>query len=476
MIKRIIHFFSSLKLTIFTLILLAFTSIIGTLIQQRQNPLLYIQRFGEPLYQILKFLGFFDLYHSWWFIALLTILAFNLLFCSIRRFPRDWKILVTPKIKLTEPELQAFTSKDKFSIDNTSIDQTLNNVLTAMKAGGFPCKGKVEDEKGWYLFSEKGKYGRLAFYITHLSIILIFLGAIIGAARGFKGFVNIPEGEKIDSIITSSQDGKSTSKKLGFEVECTKFEIIYYTDEEGNPTFRPKDYKSWLSIHEQGKEVFAKEIEVNHPLVYNGIYFYQSSYGDIPQLTITVKTSEGDLIDNFEVGENEPFHFLDKNNQKIAVRVLRYLPDFVMNQNGQYATRSNVPNNPAALLQISRSNNQIERTWIFQRIPNFPHSKATDYKYFFTSISSKKKYTGLQVAWDPGVPVVWAGCIILILGIVIMFSVPHHRLWVIITNAKGQKHQIINVIGSTNKNKPSFQMNFLKFITAFKSNLADTKR
>ncbi len=474
MIKRIIHFFSSLKLTIFTLILLAFTSIIGTVIQQRQNPLLYIQRFGEPLYQIFKFLGFFDVYHSWWFMGLLLILALNLLFCSIRRFPRDWKILVTQKIKLSETELQAFTSKEKITIENSTVDQTLKNVLNAMKKGGFPCKEKVKDEKGWYLFSEKGKYGRLAFYITHLSIILIFLGAIIGAAKGFKGFVNITEGEKIDSIITTSQDGKSISKKLGFEVECKKFEITYYTDEEGNPTYRPKDYKSLLSIYEQGKEEYTKEIEVNHPLVYKGIYFYQSSYGDIPTLAITVQTSEGDLVDHFKVGEKESFHFLDKNDQKIAVQVLRYLPDFIMDQNRQYATRSNIPNNPAALLQIRRSNNQTERTWVFQRIPNFPHSKSTDYKFTLTSINAKKKYTGLQVAWDPGVPVVWAGCIILILGIIIIFSVPHHRLWVTITN--GGKYQTINIIGSTNKNKPSFQTIFLKFITAFKSSLADTKK
>ena len=474
MTKKIIHFFSSLKLTIFILIILAFTSIIGTVIQQRQNPLLYIQRFGEPLYQILKFLGFFDLYHSWWFISILTILALNLLFCSMRRFPRDWKIMVTPKIKLTETELQSFTSKEKIIIDNSPADQTLEKVLTSMKNVGFPCKEKLKDEKGWYIFSEKGKYGRLAFYMMHLSIILIFLGAIIGAAKGFKGFVNIPEGEKIDSIIMTSQDGRNISKNLGFEVECNKFEITYYTDDEGNITSRPKDYKSLLFIYEQGEKVLAKEIEVNDPLIYKGIYFYQSSYGEIPKLTITVQTMEGGLVDHFEVGENESFYYLDKNNQRIGVRLLRYLPDFTMNQNGQYATRSNIPNNPAALLAISRGNGQTTQAWVFQRFPDFPHQKATEYKYSLTSIDAKKKYTGLQVAWDPGVPLVWAGCIILIVGIVIIFSVPHHRLWITITN--GEKSQTINIIGSTNKNKPSFQMAFLKFITAFKSNLADRKK
>jgi len=41
----------------------------------------------------------------------------------------------------------------------------------------------------------------------------------------------------------------------------------------------PKDYKSKLTVLENGKEVLTKTIEVNDPLFYKGIRFYQSSYG-----------------------------------------------------------------------------------------------------------------------------------------------------------------------------------------------------
>jgi len=476
MIKKITKFLSSLKLTIGLLIILALTSIVGTVIQQQQNPAIYVQQYGKSLYQIFKALGFFNLYHSWWFMSLLALLTLNLLVCSLKRLPRDLSLILAPKVKLTEAELKSFSSQEKFVTCNHSLDQTLEMVLANLKKSGFGCRHKEKDEKGWHLFSEKGKFSRLAFHITHLSIILIFAGAILGAVKGYSGFMNIVEGQKGNSIVL--QSGGHDSKQLDFEVECKKFEVTYYTDESGNITGRPKDYKSLLAIHDHGKEVVAKEIEVNDPLSYQGIYFYQSSFGEVSQLTITVKTIEGELVGNFPVEEGGSFHFSDKNNQETTVRLLRYFPDFAMDQSRQAFSRSNVPNNPACFLEIVPANGQPVQTWIFQNF-DFPHAGKTEHKYSLTSTNHGKKFTGLQVVWDPGVPLVWTGCIILVFGIIIIFSVPHYRVWVTISeqdadqrSGKGkEKCQQVIVAGNTNKNKPSFQNTFSKIITIFKSNL-----
>ena len=42
----------------------------------------------------------------------------------------------------------------------------------------------------------------------------------------------------------------------------------------------------------------------------------------------------------------------------------------------------------------------------------------------------EKEYTGLQVAKDPGVWVVWIGCALLILGLIVSFFFSHQRVWV----------------------------------------------
>jgi cytochrome c biogenesis protein len=83
-------FFRSLKLTIFLFILLALLSIIGTLITQNATREDYIQRYGDSLYEVLDFFSLFDMYHSWWFSAILLFLVINLIACSLQRFPGVW--------------------------------------------------------------------------------------------------------------------------------------------------------------------------------------------------------------------------------------------------------------------------------------------------------------------------------------------------------------------------------------------------
>ena len=74
----ILSLFRSLKLTITLFILLAILSIIGTLIKQNATSAEYIQRYGVDLYNVLDFFNLFDMYHSWWFSAILLLLVINL--------------------------------------------------------------------------------------------------------------------------------------------------------------------------------------------------------------------------------------------------------------------------------------------------------------------------------------------------------------------------------------------------------------
>ncbi len=86
-VSIIYDLFRSLKLTITLLILLALLSIIGTLIAQNASRMEYVQRYGIGLYEVLNFFNLFDMYHSWWFSAILLLLVINLIACSVSRLP-----------------------------------------------------------------------------------------------------------------------------------------------------------------------------------------------------------------------------------------------------------------------------------------------------------------------------------------------------------------------------------------------------
>ena len=122
--------------------------------------------------------------------------------------------------------------------------------------------------------------------ITHLSILIILIGGIAGSLFGFRGFVNILEGETVDQIYLKVKDGE-VPKPIGFSVRCDDFKITYY--DLPRPEKHVKEYTSILTILENGKEVLRKSIEVNHPLHYKGLAFYQASYGAIHDVTLGIQ-------------------------------------------------------------------------------------------------------------------------------------------------------------------------------------------
>ncbi len=129
------------------------------------------------------------------------------------------------------------------------------------------------------LFSQKGNWTRTGVYMVHTSILIIFIGAIIGSLGGFKGRVSIPETMERDRIIL--YDSREIVD-LGFVVRCNWFAIDFY------PNGMPKEYTSSLTVLENGQELFTQEIEVNSPLKHRGITFYQSSYEAYQDFVITV--------------------------------------------------------------------------------------------------------------------------------------------------------------------------------------------
>jgi cytochrome c biogenesis protein len=67
-------------------------------------------------------------------------------------------------------------------------------------------------------------------------------------------------------------------------------------------------------------------------------------------------------------------------------------------------------------------------------------------------------YTGLQVKKDPGVWVVWFGCLLMVLGSIVAFCFSHRRLWATI-EADGA-HSLVRFGGSAHRNQPAFTLFF----------------
>jgi ResB protein required for cytochrome c biosynthesis len=78
-------FFASVKLTVYTLVLLALTSIVGTVVLQNGSPEAYIRLYGPGLYNMILVLDLDRMYQAWWYLLLMVVLCVNIVVCSIDR-------------------------------------------------------------------------------------------------------------------------------------------------------------------------------------------------------------------------------------------------------------------------------------------------------------------------------------------------------------------------------------------------------
>ncbi len=313
---------ASLKLAIILFLIVAGVSIFGTVIPQEVSPAQYLQIFGPTTYNILDKLEVFNLYHSWWFIALFVLLGLNLAACSLTRLFR------------------AFRSN-------------------------------------W-------NYFKIGTYLIHFGFLLILIGALLTFLLGFKGEIRIVEGETTSEIYV-----ENNPLRLGFELGCDDFSVSYY------PNGAPKEYKSILTIKEEGKTALRREVKVNHPLTHKGITFYQSSFGPAgdPKVVITIrekgkeKILEGVIGERINIPDSEAFIYLIPlitNPKNPKVRVVLFKP-------GRFHS----------IFSLERGH------------PVFKEGLWFELRQF-----EERQYTGLEVNKDPGVWWVWVGSTLMFLGFI----------------------------------------------------------
>jgi cytochrome c biogenesis protein len=447
---RMMAFFASLKLTIFLLILLAMVSIIGTVIPQNQMPGEYLKFYKESTYATLKTIGFLDMYHSWWFVLILVLLEVNLIVCSLKHFPRTWRFFSKPT-RLLDKNLEKASSLTWRTAWREKLKDP--NELLARLEPLWPGKWQVTEQPGengpeFHYAAEKGCWSRLGYYFVHLSILIIFAGGIIGSIFGVKGFVNIPEGEKVSSFYTYGT--QQTSIKLGYQVECRDFEVEFY--ESGGP----KEYSSDLAIYQDGKLIKEKRIEVNHPLSYQGFTFYQSSYGaygGLVELELNFRETGLALPLRLEVGK--PQRLPEKWGW---IEVLKFDENFM--RMGPAVTVLRDPGNGVKPYQFQ----------VFLRYPKFGEQNSKTAEFCIFKKIEQRYYTGLQVNKDPGVWVVWLGCLMMILGLYVAFFMSHRRLWLRLAPAADNPDRLELVfVGNANKNQPAFDTEFQALVKKIKS-------
>ncbi|UXY16157.1 cytochrome c biogenesis protein ResB [Chitiniphilus purpureus] len=301
--RALFDLFSSMRFAVGLLTVLAIASVIGTVLKQNEPYVNYRIEFGEFWFRFFEPLGLFDVYHAGWFLLILVFLVLSVSLCIWRHLPgmlrdirhfREHASLNSLRLMGHHAEVDGETDLERAS--------------AALKEAGFRFRLRETDGVR-LLAAKKGVGQRLGYFFAHAAIVVICVGGLLdgnlplklreltgskvpetrdvpqsqvpahsrlGADNlAFRGNVTIPEDATADVIFLNAGQGYFV-QELPFALRLKQFHVEHYS------TGQPKRFASDVEVLDRasGKVLKSATVEVNKPLIHDGVAIYQASFGD----------------------------------------------------------------------------------------------------------------------------------------------------------------------------------------------------
>ena len=418
--QKVFRVFADLRFSIFILLLISVCSIIGTVIEQDQSIETYKANYPltNPVFGFLSWdrimqFGLDHVYKTWWFFALIALFGLSLILCSF--------LQQLPSLKIAR-RCQFFRTTSqfyRFKISTILTNFSFNKIVSRIKQQQY----SIFQQKN-IVYCYKGLIGRIAPIVVHFSMILILLGTIVGSLFGFKAQEIVPKTENfhIQNILNNGPltiVPKTSARINDFWITYTKKRTIsqFYSD---------------ISILDnQGNETNRKTIYVNYPLIYKGVYYYQTDWN----LTgLRFQNLNNQIIDY-------PLINILNNQDKVW---LTWISNDQTLNNGIIIIIDSLEGYCSVYNELGQFLGNIELNEIF----NSKQSIG-----LIEIISS----TGLQIKTDPGIPIIYSGFFFLMISTLISY-ITYSQVWII------QKNRKIFIGGNTNRAVFEFELEFFKFI------------
>jgi cytochrome c biogenesis protein len=411
---------ADLRFAISILLIIAFSSIIGTVIEQDQSIETYKLNYPitNPVLGVLSWdlilrFGFDHVYKTWWFISFIIVFGISLLTCTI--------LQQIPSLKVAR-RCQFFRTPQQFSklkISKKITHLNLSKLLFKIKQKQY----SIFQQKN-IIYCYKGLIGRIAPLVVHFSMILILLGSILGAVGGFKAQEIIPKTETfhIQNILTNGQltlIPRTSARVNDFWMTYNKQKTInqFYSD---------------ISIlNNEGNEIQQETIFVNSPAKYKSITYYQTDWSLI---SLRVQEKNSSIV-------QYPLISILNGRDKIW---LSWVP---LNQEL----------NDGFTLLI---NNLQGYCSIYNKVGQFVGNvelNETVQINSFLSLVDIISSTGLQIKSDPGIPIIYSGFAFLMISTLISY-VTYSQIWIVKDNDG------IYIGGNTTRATFEFELEFFQFI------------
>ncbi len=443
-IKQAINTLGSIKFAFFLIICLIILSIIGSLISETsidkiKNVFfisLFFDKTTDDFRDFAVSLGLLNIYTSPLFIILLSLFTINLLICTFKLFPFAKKGFPFVEETILKNEI---VFKDDISIVTDFF----------YKEGWHVSRSPANNN---LIKAEHHKPGKYGVIITHFGIILIMIGAFFGHYFGFSGSMLIFENQQ--SNIVETQQGEKIP--LNFAIKLNDFNIEFY---EGSKT--AKAFTSNISIIENNNEIKNVDINVNHPLTYKDVVFYQASYGQSPHndmvMDIFINKDNNSQILSMQYGK-----FYDIDDYTISV--IDFYSDIAYNnQTNEYYNKSYNLLNPALYLAVyNKDGKGLMGGWFLLNSDEPSYVEPLNMSFKFKELKNVV-YSGFSVKYNPSISIVYLGGILLCFGVIFIYLLNYTAIIFTVSNGvlkyKVFTHRKFPLVNPANKFYKRFNIN-----------------
>ncbi|QSV70580.1 MAG: cytochrome c biogenesis protein [Aphanizomenon flos-aquae KM1D3_PB] len=428
--RQILPVLTDLRLAIILLLVIALFSVSGTVIEQGQLPDFYQSNypehpalFGFLSWKVIQVVGLDHVYRTWWFLSLLVLFGTSLTACTFtRQLPalkaaQKWKYYEEPR---------NFT---KLALSAELEGVYLSSIPSILQQKSYRIFQETNQKKDDILYARKGIVGRIGPIIVHIGIVAILLGGIWGAMTGFMAQEMITSGDtfQVKNIVDAGA-WSSTDVLKDWSVRVNRF-WIDYTPTGGIDQF----YSDMSVLNNDGQEVNHEKIYVNKPLRYHGVVFYQTDWG----------------ISNVRVRLNKSPIF--------------QLPMVQLDTKGRGRIWGTwIPTKPDLSEGVSLLAKDLQGMVLIydaqgKLINTVRAGMSTPVNGVNLQILDVMGSTGLQIKFDPGIPIVYTGFGLLMLGVVMSYF-SHSQIWAL------QKGETLYIGGKTNRAQVAFEQEVLAIL------------
>ncbi len=325
-----------------------------------------------------------------------------------------------------------------------------------------------------------GKASLLGGMFIHIGFLAILAGGLIGVFYGVEMAVRGRSGDRVPipelAVVRAARDADRLSRTArnvrhfspnapildeyrtkvenlhriyseglaspSFHVEFEKLWVDHHVDAEG----QIRGIKSWNSAIKfvaNGNELASGVTRVNQPISFGQYTFFQANWNKIfrrvklkvdllydkPEIeTFITANASFPIVIELKLEEPQSFEWTP-----LKLVLHDFMPDFRI-IDGRFISVSNELNNPAArIVAYDQAGGVAGRAWAFPDDRIMSASHVSNLPFIFTFVGAEPEFeSGLQMTYDPGKPLVWAGCLLFTLGLIMSFYIAYREEWLLI--------------------------------------------